>query len=336
MNLKQIAKLAGVSTATVSNVINGNFHKVSEGTRHRVEQIIRETDYKPNEAARSLVTRESRIIGLVVPYIGVQEDFLSNPYYAHMIALLERNVRNRDYYLMLRCVGHGREIIPLLSSWNVAGAVFLGILESEVGDIAKGLFVPMVFMDTYAKNEKIVNVGVDDYRGGFLSARYLAAKGHQKIALACPDPEIPGVVRERFLGFQDGCKEAGIRFTKRDIFRTDSSYHSAIKVGQDLAFSNGYTAAATFSDIAAFGVIEGLRQCGKSVPEDLSVIGFDDLPESDFLTVKLTTIAQDFEKKANTASEYLFRMIEGERELCADERLAIRVVERQSVRGLNI
>ena len=142
MNLKEIAKRAGVSTATVSNVINGNYKKVSEDTRKKVEDIIRETHYKPNVMARTLATNESHIIGVVVPYIGRDEDFFSNPYNAHIIAHLEKFVREHDYYFMLRCVDDPRGIISLLSSWNVDGAIFLGVLEKEVGEIRKRVDIP--------------------------------------------------------------------------------------------------------------------------------------------------------------------------------------------------
>ncbi len=186
MNLKEIAKLAGVSTATVSNVLNGNNHKVSEETRKRIENIIKENNYKPNAVARSLAKKESKIIGLAVPYLGKDEDFFTNPYNAHIIAALEKCVRNHDYYLMLRGVGDPRDIITLLSSWNVDGAFFLGIYEEEAKEIKEQIDVPMVFIDTYAPSEKIVNVGIEDYRGGYLSAKYLIGKGHKNIALVTP------------------------------------------------------------------------------------------------------------------------------------------------------
>ena len=127
MNISEIARQAGVSKATVSNVINGKLSKVSEETRERVEKIIKEAGYKPNVMARSLVKKESRLIGVVVPYLGRDEDFFANPYNAQIIAALEKYIRRNEYYLMLRCVGDPREIVPLLSSWNVDGAVFLGI-----------------------------------------------------------------------------------------------------------------------------------------------------------------------------------------------------------------
>ena len=214
MNLKDIAKLAGVSTATVSNVLNGNTSKVSAVTKERIEKIIKEVDYKPNAMARSLAKKESRMIGLVVPYIGPDEDFFMNPYYARMVAALERYVRSKEYYLMLRCVPDCRQVIPQLSSWNVDGVFFLGVVESDVKEIISALDAPVVFLDTYTKEKGIVNVGLDDYKGGYLSARYLIGKGHRKIALACPDYKGPGVVRERYLGFMKACEEANIEFTE--------------------------------------------------------------------------------------------------------------------------
>ncbi|WP_026661043.1 LacI family DNA-binding transcriptional regulator [Butyrivibrio sp. AC2005] len=334
MNIKKIAQLAGVSTATVSNVMNGNFGKVSAETRKRIEDIIKETGYKPNVMARSLVKKESRLIGVVVPYMGKDDTFFNNPYNAHIIAALEQVIRSRDYYMLLRCVGDPNEIVTVLSSWNVDGALFLGIVKEEVHEIKQSIDIPMVFLDTYAPDEKIVNVGIEDYRGGYLSARYLIGKGHRKIALVSPVISEDGVIRERYNGFADACKEARIEFTDKDIFNTDTYYKNAIQVGQDIAFGGGqYTAIACMSDLVAFGVVEGLKQCGLKVPNDVSVIGFDNLTDCDLVTPKLTSIAQDIGLKAQRAGDHLFKMIGGA-DFVFDERLPIRVVERQSVQNI--
>ncbi len=333
MNLKDIAKLAGVSTATVSNVLNGNTSKVSAVTKERIEKIIKEVDYKPNAMARSLAKKESRMIGLVVPYIGPDEDFFMNPYYARMIAALERYVRSKEYYLMLRCVPDCRQVIPQLSSWNVDGVFFLGVVEPDVKEIISALDAPVVFLDTYTKEKGVVNVGLDDYKGGYLSARYLIGKGHRKIALACPDYKWPGVVQERYLGFKKACEEAKIEFTEDDIYRTDTVYNGAITVGNDIALSgNGYTAVATMSDIVAFGIIEGIKQCGFSVPDDISVIGFDNLKEGEYVNPKLTTISQDINEKANAAGRGMFEILEGNKDYTADIHLPVQIIERQTVR----
>ena len=335
MNLKDIAKLAGVSTATVSNVLNGNTSKVSETTKERIEKIIKEVDYKPNAMARSLAKKESKMIGLVVPYIGPDEDFFMNPYYARMVAALERFVRSKEYYLMLRCVPDCRQVIPQLSSWNVDGVFFLGVVEPDVKEIISALDAPVVFLDTYTKEKNIVNVGLDDYKGGYLSARYLIGKGHKRIALACPDYKGTGVVRERYLGFKKACEEAGIEFTEDDIYRTDTVYNGAITVGNDIALSGkGYTAVATMSDIVAFGIIEGIKQCGFSVPDDISVIGFDNLAEGEYVYPKLTTISQDINEKANAAGRGMFEILEGNKDYTADIHLPVQIIERQTVRQL--
>ena len=165
MYLKDIAERAGVSTATVSNVINGNYRKVSEETRARIEKIIEETNYRPSVIARSLAGTQNRMVGLVVPYISSAEEFTISPYYTYVVSALERYVRNHDYYLLLRCVPDVHSILPFLSAWNVDGAIFLGVLGDDVAEIKKGLHAPAVFLDTYT-DENVVNVGIDDYRGG--------------------------------------------------------------------------------------------------------------------------------------------------------------------------
>lgn len=332
MNLKTIASLAGVSQATVSNVVNGNFHKVSDETRKRVEKIIEENDYRPSIMARSLAKKESRIIGVVLPYVGSGEDFLSNPYNAHVIAAIEKYVRQRDYYIMFRCVSEVREILPLLSAWNVDGAIFLGVFEPEIKDIIKGLDAPAVFIDTYSEEDNIVNIGIDDYKGGYNSAKYLLGKGHRRVALVTPGYTTRGVIEERHRGFMDACRDEGIDIGENDIFEAMPSYHESISVGQDIAASDvGYTAIATMSDVAAIGIIEGLEQFGKRVPEDISVIGFDNIPEGGIITPKLTTVEQNYDSKAEYAVQYLFMMMKEDAALQADIRLPVQIRERQSV-----
>ena len=237
---------------------------------------------------------------------------------------------------MLRCVGDPRDIIPLLSSWNVDGALFLGVFKEEVKEIKDQIDVPMVFIDTYAPEEKIVNVGIEDYRGGYLSARYLIGKSHKNLALVTPQIGEEGVIRERYQGFYDACKECGVQFDESNLYYTDTTYKNAMEIGQNIAFSNkGITAVATMSDVVAFGVAEGLKQCGIRVPQDISIIGFDNLPDCEFMTPKITSIAQDFDWKAKKATEYLFHIIEGDKDMVLDDRLPIQVAERQSVRDLS-
>jgi LacI family transcriptional regulator len=209
------------------------------------------------------------------------------------------------------------------------------VFEPDVKSVVEGLSAPAVFIDTYTSEGNIVNVGIDDYKGGYLSAKYLINRGHRKIALASPEYKLPGVINERYKGFADACHEAGVSFDENDILKVNTIYQDAISVGQDTALSGkGYTAIAAMSDMIAFGLTEGLKQCGVSVPDDISIIGFDNIPEGVLMTPKLTTMEQDLMAKAAKAVDYLFRMIEGETDLKTDDRLPIRIKERQSVRTL--
>lgn len=337
MNLKTIAQKAGVSTATVSNVINGNHHKVSRETLLKVQKIIEENDYKPNATARSLASKKSRIIGVVIPYIDKSEDFFVNPYNAHMLALLENTIRNQGYYLMVRCVGACTDIIPLFSSWNVDGVILFGAFRQHIEELRSRLNVPTVYIDTYADDMQISNVGIDDYKGGYLSAGYLLGNGHREIAFVGPSVEYPGVIRQRYLGFRDACRERGIEVTEDHLFQTNTLYQSGVAAGQQIAMSERkFTAVAVMSDIVAFGVMEGLRLCGLNVPQDVSVIGFDNLPECQYSNPKLTTISQNVARKAEKVGQILFSLIRDEETEGIRERLDVEIVERQSVKNLNL
>lgn len=335
MTIKQIAEKAGVSVASVSNVINGNFHKVSNETRAKIEKIIKETDYKPNAVARSLATQESRIVALVIPNIGDYFSFNSNPYYAELIAEVEKYVRAHDYCLMIRCIDRCRDIVPLLSSWNVDGAFFAGASTEEIREVRKNLKCPAVFIDSYCKEKGVACVGIDDYRGGFLSAQHLINNGHRNIAFAAPAFGSEGVIWERFCGFRDACLEKGVELEKDDIFEVDTIESNSIVAGNDIALSpKKFTAVGVMSDVSACGIIDGLRQCGLSVPQDISVIGFDDLPICTLSVPKLTTISQDIETKARKSGDLLFKMMKEKKEITVFEKSPVKLIERDSVRKI--
>lgn len=333
MTIKQVAEKAGVSVASVSNVINGNYHKVSAETRRKIERIIQETGYTPNAMARSLATQESRIISLVIPYIGEYFTFNYNPYYAELIAELEKYVRARDYCLMIRCIERCRDIVPMLSSWNVDGVFFAGASGEEIREVRSSLKCPAVFIDSFCEDDGVVCVGIDDYRGGYLSAQHLLNLGHRRIAFAAPQFGEEGVIRERFCGFRDACLEKGVEIAQDDVFQVDTVASNSIVAGNDIALSpKRFTAVGVMSDLSACGIIQGLRQCGKSVPDDISVIGFDDLSICSFSYPKLTTISQDICIKAQRSGDLLMKMILGKEELTACEKISVKLVERESTR----
>lgn len=333
MKIKDIAQKAGVSTATVSNVINGNHHKVSQETIKKVQKIIEENDYKPNATARSLALKESKIIGVVIPYVGKDEPFSESPYYARILALLENYVRGQGYYLMIRCIRQCKKIIPIFSTWNVDGVILLGAHKDEVAEIEERLKVPTVYIDTYAEQLQVATVGSDDYKGGFLAARYLMGKGHRDMAFVGPDVNSSVVIHERYRGFCEACKERGIEITSDNVFEAWTIYEQGVQAGKKIGISDKkFTAVIAMSDIVAFGVMEGLRLSGLNIPNDISVMGYDNLPECKYTYPQLTSVSQNLEQKAFLAGEHLFKMIRDKQKLVVNEKVDVEIAERQSVK----
>lgn len=335
MTLKDIAQIAGVSAVTVSNVINGNYNKVSKETIEKVQKIIDENDYKPNATARSLALKESKIIGVVIPHLEENEAFATSPYNSQILSYLENYIRKQGYYLMVRCVRVCKEVIPIVSTWNVDGIIFFGTFKNEVESIQTKLKVPAVYLDTYAEELGIANVGINDYKGGYLAARYLLAKGHKRIAFAGPNIESPGVIQERYRGFCDACKEKGVEITPDHIIEARTLYEQGVEAGKKIGFSDlKFTAVVSMSDILAFGIMEGLRLCGLNIPDDVSIIGFDNLSECRYSNPQLTTVSQNLEQKAFLAGECLFRMIREKKKIVTNEIVDVEIIERQSVKQM--
>lgn len=340
MNLKDIAKEAGVSAVTVSNVINGNHHKVSKETIERVQKIIAENNYTVNATARSLAKKKSNIICVVIPYLSDEDDFASSPYYSHILAHLEKYIRNRGYYMMTRGVGKCSEVVSLFATWNVDGIIFLGAFNSEEDGILEKLRVPMVFVDSYNDRTDLVSVGVDDYKGGYLAARYLIGKGHRDIFFVGPHSDDSEVINARYNGFCEACKEKDVPIGPNRTFYANTFYDEGVRVGKEIAFAKEKcTAVAAMSDILAIGIMAGLRMSGLNVPEDISIIGFDGIPEGKYAYPALTTVSQNLDLKAKAVGDYLFRMIEeaedNEKESSrSNEILDVEIVEGQSVKQL--
>lgn len=336
MTLKEIAELAGVSVASVSNVVNGNLNKVSQETREKIERIIKENGYRPNAAARSLSTQKSRIIILVLPHIGKYFTFNSNPYYGDLVGEIEKFMRERDYWLMVRCVDDCNDIMSMISSWNADGAIFAGVYPDEIREIKQNLNCPVVFIDSYCKEEGVVCVGINDYNGGYMSAIHLLNNGHRRIAFAGPKMSKEGVIRERFNGFRDACAKRGVTVDDDDIFEVDAIESNSIVAGQDIAFSpKKYTAVSVMSDVSAFGIITGLTRAGVRVPEDVSVVGFDNLTISKLMVPRLTTISQNIEWKARRAGDLLFEMIDSGETMSVCELLSPELADRNTVKNIS-
>ena len=333
VSIKDIAKRANVSIATVSNVINGK-GRMSEKTIKIVKEAIKELGYTPNLSARNLKTNRSHLFGIIVPTVkgGKLHD---NPFYWKFVSGVEVSVENKEYQVILKGIVEEEESFSFIQERQLDGVIVLGAYDgSKTVQKIKELGIPCVFVDSYLSNSDVFQVLIDDELGGYLATKHLIELGHEKIALLCDDPMVSPVLRKRFEGFKRALKEANISYNDRFFIQipinAEGGYQGANTVIKKL---NDATAIVTFSDITAMGVLKALKAANVSVPKEMSVVGFDGLFFSDYLTPSLTTVYQDIEMKGKIAADLLLRQMKGEE---IEERtciLSVQLKKGESTKG---
>lgn len=331
MTLKDIAREAGVSIMTVSNVINGRFDRVSGETLERVTAIIKKYNFSPNMNARSLSARQSKIILLIIPLSHGECNMFYSPYISALLGIIEWELRNSEYYAMIRSVCSYEELDALFKSWPADGAIFLlPDFDCYMDEILATTRIPLVFLDSCHSRNDIINISCNDTKGTYLSTRYLINLGHTNIAFMA-DYKNSDLLTSRFQGYCKALEESNISLNPDYIFEEPPGYEQGILVGRRIASgSHPISAIVTTSDYAAVGIMEGARLGGLKLPEQLSVVGFDNLPFCNYCVPKLTTISQNVEKKARTAASLLIQNIEGETPIKDKVLIDVSLIERES------
>ncbi|MDF2539148.1 MAG: transcriptional regulator, LacI family [Herbinix sp.] len=333
--IKDIAQAVGVSCTTVSNVINGRSGRVSADTILRINETIEMLGYVPNMSARSLVSSSSRVIGVIshlAPHKN--ESIVEDPFHSAFIGSIERTLSENGYYLMLRTVETTAELVAFLRNWNVDGLFFTGVFQDEFFQALSELSIPIVLIDSYVSHSNMCNVGLEDYKGGYTATRYLIEQGHKDIAFASPTIRERGVVYERFLGYKNALAEASLPFRPELVFEQELDLNSTVSLGRKLAKRNDFTAVFATADIMAAGIMAGIHEAGKKVPDDISVIGFDDINLCQLTSPKLTTIHQDAPLKGKLAVNFLMNLLENKKIEEREVILPISLVERNSVKKI--
>lgn len=307
--LQDVARLAGVSAMTVSNVINGRAGKVSAATTARVMAAVEEVGYVPNASARSLASSSSRIIALVYGAVPGRAA-LDSPYESLFVGACEERARDGGFALMLCGATRVTETIDQLRSWNVSGAVVMATTATTPRDFAGRVAAPAVFVDAYEDLDEVSYVNIDDMGGARVVGERIAAVGHRHVAFVGPSTARPGVVRARLDGLRQGLAEHGVVLARRDIFLAEVDFEQGRAFAHRLTQGRReITAVFASGDFLALGIVAGLRQCGLDVPGDVSVVGFDGLDISTYTDPPLTTVRQSVSDKATTAVDYLVEAI---------------------------
>ena len=335
VTIKDIAQAVGVSATTVSNVINGKSGRVSAETVTKINTAIDELGYVPNMSARSLVSKSSKVIGFINHVLTDKgANFMEDPFLSKFIGILEHVLRENGYYLMIRTVETSEQLEAFLHTWDIDGLFLAGIFKDDFFDEITTLNIPIVLVDSYVHHKNICNVGLDDFGGSSLATKYLIQNGHKKIAFASLHIKDGGVLMERFLGYKYALTKAGIPFDDSLVFECSMDLKGTRNFAKFLAKHSDITGVVTTADYLAGNIIANLHRLGVHVPDDISIIGFDDLNICNIIEPPLTSVHQDMDLKGRIAVDFMLQLLEHKTPNPYEISLQTTITERNSVKKL--
>ena len=308
-SLKDVAKLAEVSIATASRVIN-NSDKVNEVTRKKVLKAVKILDFKPSRVAQRLRVKDGKkkLIGLIVPDI-------QNPFYVDVL----RGVEDTSYannYAILMCnfaqdESKANLYIDLMQTESVDGLILAPVNENDkkvISLVKSGL--PIVCVDRGLADLDVDIIVVDNENGAYNAVKLLIEKGHKRIAYIAGLPHIP-TTKQREAGYLKALNEAGIPFDRELIKFGNSKHESGQKLAKELLnMENPPTALFTGNNLITLGALETIHSMCLKIPDDIAIIGFDDMPWSISLNPPLTAVSQPGYEIGKRAATMLFQRID--------------------------
>lgn len=331
--IKEIAAEAGVSVMTVSNVINNNTARVSPETAERVRRIIEKHHYVPNMAARSLSSKASHIIALLLPLWNRSADsMLLDPYAGQMVGMLETLLREKGYYVMICSFETAEQALVIQRNWQIDGSVLiLPHKDSITHELVKKSVSPLVVIDRRFDDLPMLSVCLNDRKGGYLSAKHLLEQGYRKIGFVSPGIHDSVVVHERYCGYLDALREYDAPLNPAWIFDGYFSQDGGEKAGRAIVqMEKRPDAMVATEDMLACGVMKACQAAGLRIPEDIAVVGFDDSMPSRMISPGLTTVRQDVRHKAASVVEILLEAIRNPELRDRHTLIDVELVERQS------
>jgi len=336
VTMRDIAKIAGVSVQTVSNVINNRDTAISGKTKKKILKLIEKHDYKPSKVAQSLRRGRTETIGLVVP------DMVYHPFYPKIFDVIESELRNRGFNIVLF---NTRENILLeekavdeLLKHKVDGIIFIRIVQKNpyLEKLPKG--IPIVACLRAFEYLNVPSVLTNNKKIGSLATDYLIKNGHKKIIHIAGNEDLLAH-RERKEGYIETLKKNNINVNQEYIINSDYKKENLnIELLEILKKIKGYTAIFTYNDIIAVNCIKALINLGYKVPEDVSVVGVDDMKIGKFIEPSLTTIKQPIERMCLLSVKLLVDLIKKKKTSKREFRKVILcdpvLVERDSVKNI--
>jgi DNA-binding LacI/PurR family transcriptional regulator len=327
-----VAKEAGVSRTTVSNVFSGKA-KYSDETRKAVLAAAKKLGYKPNLAARSLITNQSRLIGLILPSYVDNNTLTNSPFYNIIMDSVYSVLREEAYYdLIIFSVPHKEKLLQV-SDWidarNADGILAIGEYDPGFMRDLNSKAIPVVFIDNYSRGNyaNFSYINSDDETGGYLATKLLISKGYEKIALCAVELSGP-LMQKRYQGFKRAMKEAGC---KEYVFdKLGTPFEAGLQFA-DLLAAQKIDGAFCTEDMVAVGVLHGMQKKGVHVGEEFGLIGFDNIHIGRQVFPELTTIDQNIFEKGETATKMVLKILSKKSSLGSRLILPVNLVARETV-----
>ena len=318
--IKDVARLAGVSTTTVSHVINETRY-VSDELRASVLAAMEELNYRPNVLARGLRRGETKTIGLVVPDN-------SNPFFAEVARIVE-NIGFENGYSVILCNSDGNlekeaAYVNVLIAKQVDGVIYIaaGSKYEHLHELTMA-GIPVVVADRDIPQTLADVVLVDNERGGYDATRYLLSLGHRRIAcIAGPSDLTPSA--DRVHGYRRALGEFGIPIEEKWIVPGDFRYQGGeAAIAELLRLGEPPSAVFVCNDVMAIGALRAVRSAGLQIPGDVSIVGFDDIPLASAVSPALTTVAQPIVELATLAAQLLMSRTQSDQQDGPKQRIVL-------------
>lgn len=314
MNIRDIARLSGVGVSTVSRVLN-NHPDVKESTREKVMQVIKESNYIPNNSARILKQNNTKNIGVLVKGVF-------NPFFSEMINVIGNKINESKYTMILQQNDFGLEqdvdtLKAFIKEKRLQGVICLGGNFIDIDEESfKNIDVPVILtsVNTIVPKGKddYSTVGIDNLKSSYDATEYLIKLGHKNIAIMLGEKNDLCISWWRYKGYKQALENNGIEVDNDNLLIGDYDIRTAYNESKKLLERNNkITAIFAISDIMAMGVAKAVTDCGLRVGEDVSVMGFDGMNVSEFYNPGITTMKQPKEAMALTSVDLLFSLLSG-------------------------
>ena len=325
--IKDIAREAGVSIATVSRTLNEE-DGVGPVTRDRILAISRSLHYFPNLQARSLVAKKPHALGIVIP--RTSEYAFSNPYYAEILKGIEKRTRESGQYLVFSFSGeesYARMVQHRLASGII---VLANRMDDPWVEEAWRMKIPLVLIPGTPHNPSIPSIDVDNRDGAIQAVDHLAGLGHRRIAFL-NGPANSKYSSERLAGYRKGLKRNHLPFQKELVLESDFTQQGGYDgTKKFLSLRPPITAILVINDFSAMGALWAAKEMDRTVPQDISIVGFGDVPLSSMTDPPLTTIREPFQEMGWEAARMLLKIVQGKRLSPRNQVLPVALVVRKS------